>query len=275
VDALIKATLFLTEGPFARGFLASYGSRAPRKGPSPNSAIEGARTAAAVVLLLAGVLLLAEAVVTLAWQEPLSAWSASRQQGELSAELKRAESAALAAPASFAADRGSDTSAAALLAQRHRRDTDAGDPLGRLRIPSLGVKYVFVEGAHPDQLEKGPGHYAGTALPGEHGTVGVAGHRTTYLAPFRDLDALRKGDAIVLQMPYGKFRYEVEGSIVVSPSNTRSLRPVNHDRLVLTTCHPKFSAAKRLVVTASLESSRVRPGLSADRRDASRRPQRR
>ena len=213
--------------------------------------------------------------MTLAWQEPLSAWSASRQQDELSAELREAESAALAAPASFAVDRGNETSTAALFAQRQRRNTDAGEALGRVRIPSLGVKYVFVEGAHPGQLEKGPGHYAGTALPGEHGTVGVAGHRTTYLAPFRDLDALRRGDAIVLQMPYGRFRYEVEGSIVVSPSNTRSLRRVNHDRLVLTTCHPKFSAAKRLVVTASLESSRLRANISGGRRDANRRPQRR
>jgi sortase A len=91
----------------------------------------------------------------------------------------------------------------------------------------------------------------------------VAGHRTTFLAPFRNIDSLRKGDSIVLQMPYGRFRYEVEGSIIVSPSNTRSLRPVRHDRLVLTTCHPLFSAAQRLVVTASLESTRLREGLSA------------
>ena len=134
------------------------------------------------------------------------------------------------------------------------------------------MKCVFVEGANPAQLEKGPGHYAGTALPGERGTVGVAGHRTTYLAPFRHIDALRKGDSIVVQMPYGRFRYEVEGSIVVLPSNTRSLRPVKHDRLVLTTCTPLFSAAKRLVVTARLTSSRLRTALSGARREP-RRPQ--
>ena len=278
MDALIKATLFLTQGPLARGFLASdAASDASRPGParparSASPALEGTRTAAAVVLLLAGVLLLAEALVTLAWQEPFSAWQASRQQSELSAKLREAESAALAAPARFVSDRGRETSTPALLAQRHRRDTDAGDPLGRLRIPSLGVKFVWVEGANPGQLEKGPGHYAGTALPGERGTVGVAGHRTTYLAPFRDIDRLRKGDDVVLQMPYGRFRYEVEGSIVVSPTNTRSLRTVGHDRLVLTTCHPLFSAAKRLVVTASLESSRLRPGLG-NVSGATRRPQ--
>ena len=100
----------------------------------------------------------------------------------------------------------------------------------------------------------------------------MAGHRTTYLAPFRNIDSLRKGDSILLQMPYGRFRYEVEGSIVVSPGNTRSLRPVKHDRLVLTTCTPLFSAAQRLVVTARLESSKLRAALSGGRRD-SRRPQ--
>ncbi|HSF02565.1 MAG TPA: hypothetical protein VLA62_06125, partial [Solirubrobacterales bacterium] len=94
MDALIKATLYLTQGPFPRGFLASDASRpAPARRARPASpALEGTRTAAAVVLLLAGVLLLAEAVVTLAWQEPFSAWQASRQQNELSVKLREAES---------------------------------------------------------------------------------------------------------------------------------------------------------------------------------------
>ncbi len=272
MDALTKATLLSTEAPFARGLLVSDSIEAQRAGISSRGAtLEGLRTATAVILLVTGVLLLAEAVVTLAWQEPLSAWSAAHQQDELNAELRQAESTALAAPAAYVSERSPVTTAPAVFAERHRRATDNGEPLGRLRIPSIGVKYVFVEGANPNQLEKGPGHYAGTALPGERGTVGVAGHRTTYLAPFRNIDALRKGDSIHLQMPYGRFRYEVEGSIVVSPGNTRSLRPVKHDRLVLTTCTPLFSAAQRLVVTARLESSKVRTALTGERRD-SRRP---
>jgi sortase A len=275
VDALTRATLLSTEAPFARGFLASDAIPAQRAGSGRTATLEGLRTTAAVVLLVTGVLLLAEAVVTLAWQEPFSAWSAARQQDALSAELRKAESAALAAPAAFAAERGPvESTGPAAFAARHRRATDAGDPLGRLKIPKIGAQFVFVEGADPDQLEKGPGHYVGTALPGERGTVGVAGHRTTYLAPFRNIDALRKGDPILVQMPYGRFRYEVEGSIVVSPGNTRSLRPVKHDRLVLTTCTPLFSAAQRLVVTASLVSSTRRSGLSGARR-GSRTPLRR
>ena len=272
MNALTRATLLSTEAPFARGLLASDAIPEQRTRTSARTAtLEGARATAAVALLVAGILLLAEAVVTIAWQEPLSAWSAAHQQDELNAELRKAESAALAAPAAFATQRSPASSTPALLAQRHRGETVDGDPLGRLRIPSLGVKFVFVEGANPKQLEKGPGHYAGTALPGERGTIGMAGHRTTYLAPFRNIDALRKGDSILLQMPYGRFRYEVEGSIVVSPGNTRSLRPIKHDRLVLTTCTPLFSAAQRLVVTARLESSTLRPARTGARGD-SRRP---
>jgi sortase A len=271
VDALTKATLLSTEAPFARGFLASDAIPPQRSSVSARDAtLEGARTAAAVVLLVTGLLLIAEALVTLAWQEPFSAWSASRQQEQLSAELREAESAALSAPAAFTVRRDRATTAPAVFAEQHRRRTGDGDPLGRLSIPSLGLKFVFVEGANPAQLEKGPGHYTGTTLPGEHGTVGVAGHRTTHLAPFRNIDSLRKGDSLVVQMPYGRFRYAVEGSIVVSPSNTMALRPVKHDRLVLTTCTPLFSAAQRLVVTASLVSSQVR-GVSGE----SRVPQRR
>ena len=273
VDALTKATLLSTEAPFARSFLASDALPAQRSKASARTAtVEGTRTAAAVVLFVTGVLLMAEAIVTIAWQEPFSAWSASHQQDQLSAELRAAESATLAAPAAFIAKRDRVGSTPALFAERHRRATENGDPLGRLRIPSIGAKFVFVEGANPAQLEKGPGHYAGTALPGERGTVGVAGHRTTFLAPFRNIDSLRKGDSIVLQMPYGRFRYAVEGSIVVSPSNTASLRRIKHDRLVLTTCTPLFSAAQRLVVTASLESSRVRSAPTGGSR-ALRRPQ--
>ena len=164
-----------------------------RRHARSSQTLEGARTTAAVVLFVTGVLLLAEAIVTVAWQEPFSALSAQRQQNKLSAELRVAESAALAAPAQFATRRDPVESTPAVFAARERRRTGNGDPLGRLRIPSLGVNLVFVEGANPAQLEKGPGHYAGTALPGERGTVGVAGHRTTYLAPFRHIDCAPQG----------------------------------------------------------------------------------
>jgi sortase A len=206
------------------------------------------------LLLVIGILLLAEAGVTLVWQEPLSALSARDDQGELSERLRRAESAALAAPAGFAGRGGGRST---VLARRYRRRTPPGEPLGRIQIPRLGLNFVFVAGTSGEELKKGPGHYSRTALPGERGTVGIAGHRTTYLAPFRRIDDLRRGDEIVIRMPYGRFRYRVEGSIVVSPENGTPLREVRHDRLALTTCTPLFSAAKRLIVTARLSASRL------------------
>jgi sortase A len=211
------------------------------------------RAAAGVLLLVAGLLLLAEGVVTLAWQEPLSALSTRKEQNELNERLRGIESAALAAPTGYVAhDRGGRSVA---LARSYRQRATRGAPLGRIAIPKLGERFVFVSGVSAEELRKGPGHYSTTALPGEHGTVGIAGHRTTYAAPFRHIDDLRAGDRISIRMPYGRFAYAVEGSIVVSPTNTESLRRVRHDRIALTTCHPPFSGAKRLVVTAGLRSA--------------------
>jgi sortase A len=210
------------------------------------------------LLLVVGLLLLTEVAVTLVWQEPLTALSSRGEQNELSERLRAAESAALAAPTGFAAGRGNERGA--VLARRYERRMAPGQPLGRIQIPKLDMNLVFVQGASGEALKKGPGHYLPTALPGERGTVGIAGHRTTYLAPFRHIDELRHGDEIVLRMPYGRFRYRVEGSIVVSPTNVTSLRRARYGRLALTTCTPPFSAAKRLIVTARLRSSRLIQG---------------
>jgi len=145
-----------------------------------------------------------------------------------------------------------------VLAKHYASQTKPGDPLGRISIGRTHTNFVFVAGTGEGSLKKGPGHYAGAALPGQNGTVAIAGHRTTYLAPFRKLNQLHPGDAVVLTMPYGRFTYGVEGTRVVSPTNTRVLRHVRHDRLVLTTCTPLFSAAKRLVVTARLQHATPR-----------------
>jgi sortase A len=216
------------------------------------------RTLLSGALLVVGLLLMSEGLVTLVWQEPLSTLYTRHQQGELSEKLRKAEAAALAAPAGFVARSGPNQDPGALLARRYGRRTTPGDPLGRIEIPSLGARYVFVEGVAADDLTKGPGHYSGTPLPGESGTVAIAGHRTTYLAPFRHIDRLGRGDEIELEMPYGIFRYSVESSVTVSPTDTASLRRVGHRRLVLTTCTPPFSAAKRLVVKARLQSTTLR-----------------
>jgi sortase A len=210
------------------------------------------RPAAATLLLLAGLLLVAEGVVTLAWQEPLSALSTGKQQDKLSERLGELEATALAAPTGYVARGHGDRSA--MVARSYRLRAERGEPLGRIELPRLGKRFVFVSGVSGKELKTGPGHYPTTAMPGEHGTVGIAAHRTTHAAPFRHIDRLRRGDEISIRMPYGRFTYRVEGRIVVSPKNTRSLRRVGHDRIALTTCHPPNSDAQRMVVTARAAS---------------------
>jgi sortase A len=136
-----------------------------------------------------------------------------------------------------------------------------GAPLGFLSIPKLGLNdSAVVEGTGESQLQEGPGHYPGTALPGQAGNVAIAGHRTTYGAPFYDLDQLQAGDPITLQVPQGIFTYVVMKSVVVDPSDTAVIDPEALPILTLTTCNPRFSAATRLVVVALLQKAQAPPG---------------
>jgi sortase A len=196
------------------------------------------------VLVVAGLLVLADVAVTLAWQEPLSALRAGRAQQRLEGELRRIE---LAAPTG-----GATAARVAVSAGRFAATRRDGDPVAELRIPRMGLRAIVVRGSAPGDLREGPGLLDGTPLPGEHGTTAIAGHRTTYGAPFRHLDALRRDDTITLRLPYGSFRYAVEGTRIVDAGDLSVLRRVHHDRLVLSACHPLFSAARRIVVLARL-----------------------
>jgi sortase A len=120
-----------------------------------------------------------------------------------------------------------------------------------LRIPRIDVNEVVVQGVAVEDLKDGPGHYLRTADPWDpEGRVGIAGHRTTYGAPFWDLDKVRPGDEIRLVTERGTYRYEVTGSRDVLPTEGSVLRDTDHPSLVLTTCTPRFSAALRLIVIA-------------------------
>lgn len=205
------------------------------------------------MLILAGVLLVMDAGITLAWQEPLSALYARLQQNQLSgqlADLERRSASAdeLRALQSLAGVR----QRIAFLARRLRARSRPGEPLGRIHITRIGASFVVVEGTQETSLQRGPGHYPATPLPGMDGTVAIAGHRTTYLAPFRHVDSLRPGDAIVLDLPYGRFRYAVETTQIVAPTDVGVLRAVGYPRLVLSACHPLYSASHRIVVFARL-----------------------
>ena len=127
-----------------------------------------------------------------------------------------------------------------------------GGPVGIISIPKISLQMVVVEGTDADQLRSGPGHYPGTPLPGEAGNVAIAGHRTTYLHPFYNLDALVPGDAIDILTVQGLFVYHVVSSRAVDPSDVAVVAPTATPMLTLTTCNPRYSASQRLVVQASL-----------------------
>jgi sortase A len=191
----------------------------------------------ASVMMVSGTLLITDAGVTLLWQEPVSWFVADRQQARLEEALANPPRRVL------------------------QREPLAGDAIGKITIGAIGVSEFVVEGTDTASLRKGPGHYPSTPLPGERGTAAIAGHRTTYGAPFRRLDKLRPGEPITLDMPYGRFVYRVERTRVVDDQDLSVLRRVRANRLVLSACHPLYSAAQRIVAFARLvreQPARVR-----------------
>jgi sortase A len=204
------------------------------------------------VMAAAGVLLLADGVATLLWEEPVSSLYARVQQDRLEDRLAALERRGPPAGERRVADPARRLRFAARAARRRARE---GDPVGRLRAAAIGLDAVVVHGIDGATLRKGPGHYPQTTLPGARGTVAIAGHRTTYGAPFRRLDELERGDRIELATPYGSFAYGVERTRVLAPSAQWVIRRVAYDRLVLTACHPLYSADRRIVVFARLERS--------------------
>ncbi len=134
-----------------------------------------------------------------------------------------------------------------------------GDAIARIVIPKANVDKIVVEGVGVEDLKKAPGHYPGTPMPGEPGNAAIAGHRTTYGAPFYDLSNLEPGDPITVTTRVGEFQYEVVQLQVVSPEAVEVLDPTDDDRLTLTTCNPRYSAAERLIVQAKLVTTPVAP----------------
>ena len=220
------------------------------------ASIRRALRALSSVMIVAGVILLADAAATVLWQEPVSAVYAHFQQQALDDDLSTLEHAPLAPAEERALKRIRDAPRRlAFRARALERRLKLGHAVGRIRIPAIGVSEVFVQGTGTADLRKGPGHYPETPLPGERGTVAIAGHRTTYGAPFRHIDELDRGDRIDLHMPYGDFTYRVERTRIVPPTETSVIDRVDHDRLVLSACHPLYSAAQRIIVFARLDAA--------------------
>jgi sortase A len=212
------------------------------------------------VLALAGVLMLVWAFVVWQWQDPFTALYTKWKQHELASQYeKRARSFAppVATPTVSLA---SERRGIARTAKRYRKSSKTGDGIGRIRIPRMGVNMILVNGTDHDSLTKGPGRDERTFMPGENRLVYIAGHRTTYLAPFSDITSLRKGDRVTIDVPYGTFIYSVTRHRIVVATDLSVLRSPRHELLELQACHPRFFASHRYIAYANLVRVEPRGG---------------
>jgi len=127
-----------------------------------------------------------------------------------------------------------------------------GQAEGWITIPKIGLHMIFVEGVTRDDLMKGPGHYPGTPMPGTIGNAAIAGHRTTYLHPFGDVDKLQPGDDIIIQTVAGSFDYKMYQQLIVKATDTWVVNNTPDAEITLTSCHPKHYAEHRIVIKARL-----------------------
>jgi sortase A len=206
-----------------------------------------------VTLITAGLVVLADVATTLAWKEPVSTVYGSIQQGKAEDQLADLESKFPArADLRKVAHVDDIRQKVEILADLFAKRIHTGEGIGRIQMRSIDVDVVAVQGTDTASLQKGPGHYPDTPFPGQGGTTAFAGHRTTYLAPFRHLDALDPGDEIQVSMPYANFAYRVQKTKVVDDSAVNIIHKVGYERLVLTACHPLYSAAQRIAAFAKL-----------------------
>jgi sortase A len=247
-----------------------------------------------LLLIVAGIGTCGWAILVWQWQDPFTALYTKWEQGKLSSRLDSmmrdwkppaaqpqpapaaaarsdpagpapAKGRATKPPAAETVARRLRSEQAALKADgaRYRKELHEGDPLGRITVPRLGLKnMVVVNGTDHDSLTKGPGRYLGSYMPGQGQLIYIAGHRTTYLAPFSHIDSLRRGDRVTLQLPYATFTYAVTGSRIVPASDLSVLRTHGHEQLILQACHPRFFATHRYLAYARLVEVRPRSGLA-------------
>lgn len=214
------------------------------------------------VMIVAGVGTLAWALLVWRWEDPFTALYTHFKQRELaSAYAKRFEAFRPPAPApSLAAERR----AVAREARRYRLSSQRGEALGRIRVPRLGLNLILVNGTDHESLKRGPGRYAGELqdltgvtgtppadfMPGEGELVYVAGHRTTYLAPFSHIDHLRTGDPVTVELPYATFEYRITVRSIVRATDLAMLKSRGREVLVLQACHPRFFSSHRYLAYA-------------------------
>jgi sortase A len=207
---------------------------------------------AGTALAVAGVLVLVWVVVVWQWQDPFTALYTHWKQHQLARSYEH-RFASYHAPRY---DREQTISARLRTIERegrrYRLDSHRGQAIGRIVVRRLGLNMILVNGTDHDSLKKGPGRDLRTYMPGEGQLIYIAGHRTTYLAPFAHIDSMRRGDLITLEVPYGTFRYRVFRKEIVPSDDLAVLRSHGREVVALQACHPRFFATNRYIVWGRL-----------------------
>jgi sortase A len=215
------------------------------------------------LMIVGGGLTLVWALLVWQWQDPFTAAYTHWEQRGLSQSLDR----------QFAAFTPFHVKTAGLAAERRqiageatrfRHEAKPGQAIGWIVIPRVGLHMVFVNGTDHETLKKGPGRDPRSFMPGQNRLVYVAGHRTTYLAPFSHIDSIRPGDVIRVEMPYATFVYHATRHRIVTATDLSVLKSPRHEVLELQACHPRFFATHRYIVYAKLASVTPRGGTPYD-----------
>lgn len=206
------------------------------------------------LLVFAGVACFAWALAVWRWEDPFTSLYTEYRQARLQTRYEALERA-------YGSRLGESPSVAARAAEL-RQLANRGDPIARIRVPAIGLNMLVVNGTDPESLKSGPGRYDGAAadlgdyvgtpprayMPGEGELVYLAGHRTTYAAPFARINQIEKGDRIALELPYASVEYVVTGWRIVLPSEISVLRSRGYEQIALQACHPRFRASQRYIV---------------------------
>jgi sortase A len=214
-------------------------------------------------MIVGGVLTLGWALLVWQWQDPFTAAYTHWQQRQLSQTLSR-EFADFHPVKIDHTDLAAERREVRSAATRFRKSADEGQAIGRIKIERVGLNMVLVNGTTHDSLTKGPGRDPRTYMPGQGKLVYIAGHRTTYSAPFSRIDAIKPGDVIRIEMPYATFVYRATKHDVVVATDLSVLRSPNHELLALQACHPRFFASHRYIVYGKLTSVEPRGGTPYD-----------
>jgi sortase A len=210
--------------------------------------------------MVLGSLLLVWTFVVWRWNDPITALYTYWRQDRLSAQYKQLDATYRPLPAPHLLTVAREEQIVAREAAAYRSRAAIGKPIGRIIVPRLGLNMILVNGTDEASLMSGPGRDPSSFMPGQGELVYIAGHRTTYLAPFAHIDSIQHGDVITLELPYATFRYKATSSVIVPATDLNVLKSHNREVLALQACHPRFFATHRYIVWAKLVNVRPRQG---------------